>query len=183
MKSRIRKSKSTLDDQASTPLTHEEVRAKTFQKAVKLLSAKSRSVAELRDSLLESKRTTKTAVDEVISRLSEYGYLNDERFAFGYASLRVRQRPVGRARMARDLKFKKVGTEVADEALDLVYAETSESELIDRAIEKRLRLRGKPRDRVEAKKLFDHLLRQGFPFDLVSEKVRATMKTDFDDDD
>jgi regulatory protein len=182
MRSRFRKSKSILDAQASTPLTHEEVRARTFQKAVKLLSAKSRSVAELRDSLLESKRTTKTAVDEVISRLSEYGYLDDERFAFGYASLRVRQRPVGRARLARDLKFKKVGTEAADEALDLVYAETSESELIDRAIEKRLRLRGKPRDRVEAKKLFDHLLRQGFPFDLVSEKVRATMKTDLDDD-
>lgn len=182
MTRRIRKRESALEDQASAPLTHEEVRAQTFQKAIKLLSAKSRSVAELRDRLLESKRTTKTAVDEVVSRLSEYGYLDDERFAFGYASLRVRQRPVGRARLARDLKFKKVETEVADEALDLVYAETPEADLIDRAIEKRLRLRGKPKDRVEAKKLFDHLLRQGFPFELVSEKVRATMKMDMDDE-
>lgn len=182
MTRRIRNRKSAPEDQPSAPLTHEEIRAQTFQKAIKLLSAKSRSVAELRDSLLESKRTTKSAVDEVISRLSEYGYLDDERFAFGYASLRVRQRPVGRARLARDLKFKKVGTEVADEALDLVYAETPEADLIDRAIEKRLRLQGKPKDRVEAKKLFDHLLRQGFPFELVSEKVRATMKVDLDDD-
>jgi regulatory protein len=182
MTRRISKRKSSLGEESSAQLTHEEIRAKTFQKAIKLLSAKSRSVAELRDSLLESKRATEAAVDEVITRLSEYGYLDDERYAFGYASLRVRQRPVGRARLARDLKFKKVGTEVADEALDLVYGETPEAELIDRAIEKRLRLRGKPEDRAAAKKLFDHLLRQGFPFELVSEKVRAVMKAELDEE-
>lgn len=169
-------------DERQTTLHPEEIRAHTFQRAVKLLSAKSRSVSELRDSLLESKRTTKTVVDEVIARLSEYGYLDDERFAFGYASLRVRQRPIGRARLARDLKYKKVGANVAEEALDLVFAETPEADVIDRAIEKRLRLRGRPTDRAAAKKLFDHLLRQGFPFELVSEKVRAVMKQDFDED-
>jgi SOS response regulatory protein OraA/RecX len=65
----------------------------------------------------------------------------------------------------------------------LVFAETSEEELIDRAIEKRIRLRGRPKDRAEAKKLFDHLLRQGFPFELVSEKVRAAAQTSVDEDD
>jgi SOS response regulatory protein OraA/RecX len=53
--------------------------------------------------------------------------------------------------------------------------------LIDRAIEKRVRLRGKPQTRAEAKKLFDHLLRQGFTFELVSEKVRAISKGDVED--
>lgn len=182
MKGRLRKSKLAADE-ASARLTPEEIRARTFQRAVKLLSAKSRSIAELRERLLEDKHNNEAAVEEVIGRLREYGYLDDERFAFGYASLKVRQRPVGRARLARDLKFKQVGQEVADEALNLVYAETSEAELIDRAIEKRLRLRGGPTDRAEAKKLFDHLLRQGFPFELVSEKVRAAMKVDLDDDD
>jgi hypothetical protein len=33
--------------------------------------------------------------------------------------------------------------------------------LIDQAIAKRLRIRGKPKNRAEAKSLFDHLLRQG----------------------
>jgi len=125
---------------------------------------------------MQGRRTSKAAVDAVISRLSEYGYLDDERFAFSYAALKVRQRPIGRRRLAQDLKFKKVDTSVADEALELVYAETSEEQLIDRAIEKRLRTRGRPKNRVEAKSLFDHLLRQGFPFELVSEKVRALVK-------
>ena len=47
----------------------------------------------------------------------------------------------------------------------MVYAETPEEQLIDQAIAKRLRIRGKPKNRAEAKSLFDHLLRQGFPFE------------------
>jgi regulatory protein len=183
MQGRRRKTKAAADvSSPATPLTLEEIRARTFQRAVKLLSAKSRSIAELRERLLEGKRSNEVAVEEVIARLREYGYLDDERFAVGYASLKVRARPIGRARLERDLMFKKVNREVADKALDQVFAETSEAELIDRAIEKRLRLRGRPKDRTEAKKLFDHLLRQDFPFELVSEKVRAAMKVDLDDD-
>ena len=158
-----------------------ELRRRTFERAVKLLAAKPRSIAELRERLLRGRNTNEDIVDTVISRLREYGYLNDERFAFSYASLKVKQKPVGRRRLERDLKFKKVESSVANEALEMVYAETSEEQLIDQAIAKRLRIRGRPKNRVEAKSLFDHLLRLGFPFELVSEKVRS-LATDFTDD-
>lgn len=177
-----RKSAEGNEPSPSVPLTPEQARQRTFERATKLLAAKSRSVAELRELLLERKAATRANVDEVISRLREYGYLDDERFAFGYASLKVRQRPIGRQRLKRDLAMKKVDKGVVEEALDLVFAETPEEELIDRAIEKRTRLRGRPRNRVQAKSLFDHLMRQGFPFELVAEKVRAASKTDLDDD-
>lgn len=163
-------------------LTNEERRKRTFDRAIKLISAKSRSVAELRERLLQNRSATEADVETVISRLKEYGYLDDERFAFSYASLKVKQRPIGRRRLERDLKFKKVESSVADEALELVYAETPEEELIDRAIEKRIRLKGRPANRLEAKSLFDHLLRQGFAFELVSEKVRAAAREQLDDE-
>ncbi|HEY7786722.1 MAG TPA: regulatory protein RecX [Pyrinomonadaceae bacterium] len=162
-------------------LTPEQIRRRTFARAIKLLAAKPRSVAELRERLLKGRSANESLVEEVLSRLKEYGYLDDERFAFGYASLRVKQRPIGRNRLKRDLNFKKIDASVADEALNLVFGETPEEELIDRAIEKRIRLRGRPKNRMEAKNLFDHLLRQGFPFDLVSEKVRAVSQTDLED--
>ena len=175
---RTRKTESTDERRDLTP---EEKRRRTFERAVKLIAAKSRSVAELRERLLQSRQSNKSDVEAVISRLKEYGYLDDERFAFSYATLKVKQRPIGRRRLERDLKFKKVDSAVANEALELVYTETTEEELIDRAIEKRIRLRGKPKDRLAAKSLFDHLLRQGFPFELVSEKVRAVSKQELDD--
>jgi regulatory protein len=168
-------------DSDATVSRPEQIRSRTFQRAAKLLAAKPRSIAELRERLLQRRGVTDKIVDEIIERLKEYGYLDDERYALSYASLKVKQRPIGRRRLQQDLKMKKVTNQVADEALDLVYAETSEEELIDRAIEKRVRLRGRPKTRLETKSLFDHLLRQGFAFELVSEKVRVLSRTDLDD--
>lgn len=170
---------------ASTPplaLNPEKTRARTLQRAVKLLAAKPRSVAELRERLLEKEWTNEEDVEAALAKLAEYGYLDDERFAFGFASSRVRQKPIGRQRLARDLQTKQVSRETAEEALNLVYAETPEDELITRAIEKRTRLRGRPATRAEVKSLFDHLLRLGFSYDLVIRKVRAASAAQVDED-
>lgn len=174
------KSRKQADKTSARNLTPEERRAWTFQRAVKLLATRSRSVAELRERLLQSRYATKPLVEEVIARLREYGYLDDQQLALSFASSKVRQTPTGRRRLERDLSLKKVDRAVVDEALDQVFAETTEEELINRAIEKRIRLRGRPKNRAEAKSLFDHLLRQGFPFELVSEKVRSLSRTDVD---
>jgi regulatory protein len=173
-----RKSKA---EESTAPLDPEKARRLVFQRAGKLLAAKQRSVEELRERLLEGRGATKANVEAVIERLREYGYLDDARFAQSYASLRVQQRPIGRQRLKRDLWLKKIDKKTADAALDEVFAVTPETEMIDRAIEKRVRLRGKPKNRAEARKLFDHLLRQGFAFELVGEKVRAISKGDVEE--
>jgi regulatory protein len=167
------------DNQA--PLDPVKARERVFQRAAKLLAAKQRSVEELRQRLLEGRGATKANVEEVIARLREYGYLDDAKFAQSYASLRLRERPIGRRRLQRDLWLKKVDKQTAETALDEVFESTPEQDLIDRAIAKRVRLRGRPKSREDAKKLFDHLLRQGFEFELVSEKVRALAKSAGDD--
>jgi regulatory protein len=154
------------------PVDAEKARARTLQRAVKLLAAKPRSIEELRERLLEKQWTDEAAADYALAKLKEYGYLDDERFAFGFASYRVRQKPVGRQRLARDLQTRKISKETADAALELVYQETPEEELIQRAIEKRVRLRGRPTTRQETKSLYDHLLRLGFTYDLIIRKVR-----------
>ncbi|HEY0323861.1 MAG TPA: regulatory protein RecX [Pyrinomonadaceae bacterium] len=180
-----KKARSTPDEaeRPAPPVDPEKARERTMQRAVKLLAAKPRSVAALRERLLEKEWTSEAVVDAVLKKLSEYGYLNDERFAFGYASYKVRQKPVGRQRLQRDLQMKKVPRETADEALNLVFEETPEEDLIDRAIEKRTRLRGRPTTRTEIKSLIDHLLRQGFSYDLISNKVRKLSSGDFDEDE
>jgi SOS response regulatory protein OraA/RecX len=159
------------------PVDPDKARQRTFQRAVKLLAAKPRSVEELRERLLEKQWTNETVVDAVIEKLREYGYLNDQQFAFGYASFQVRQKPVGRGRLQRALALKKVDRETADEAIKLVFEETSEEQLIEQAIERRTRLRGRPQTRAETKSLFDHLLRRGFSYELVLRKVRAVSAT------
>ena len=161
----------------------ERARERTLQRAVKLLAAKPRSVEELRERLLEKEWADEAAADYALAKLKEYGYLDDERFAFGFASYKVRQKPVGRQRLARDLQTKKVSKETAEAALELVYQETPEEELIARAIEKRTRLRGRPATRQETKSLYDHLLRLGFSYDLIIRKVREASDAPEEEDE
>jgi regulatory protein len=171
------------EERPRRPPDPEKARERTVHRAVKLLAAKPRSVAELRERLLEKEWATEEAVDYALAKLKEYGYLDDERFAFGFASYRVRQKPVGRQRLARDLQTKKVPKETAAAALELVYQETPEEQLIERAIEKRVRLRGRPTTRQETKSLYDHLLRLGFSYDLIIRKVREASEVPPEEDD
>ncbi len=163
------------------PLDPVQARERVFQRAAKLLAAKQRSVEELRERLLAGSGATKPIVEEIIGRLREYGYLDDVKFAQSYSSLRLRERPIGRRRLERDLWLKKIDKQAAEIALNELFETTPEEELIDRAIAKRIRLRGRPKTREESKKLFDHLLRQGFEFELVSDKVRGLLKGEPDE--
>lgn len=137
-----------------------------------ILAARPRSEAQLRERLLEKEWADAERVDECIGRLKELGYLNDATFAESYANYRMTARPIGRQRLARELAMKKVARQTIDRALDEAFEETSEETLIDRAIAKRLRAHGRPTDRQGSKRLFDHLMRLGFGYDLIVRKLR-----------
>jgi regulatory protein len=182
-KSNVRQLTEDQTVQEPSAMDPQKARDRTMQRAVKLLAAKPRSVEELRERLLEKKYASEEIVEGVLERLKEYDFVNDERFAVGYASFKVRQQPVGRRRLQRALELKKVDREIADEAIRLVFEQTPEVELIERALSKRLRLRGRPKTRAQTKSLMDHLLRQGFPYELVMQKVRAASASDIDEDE
>src|SRR5262245_42908261 len=143
-----------------------------MERALRLLSYKPRSVAEMRGRLLEKDWTDGPAVDRVIARLEELGYLNDEQFAANFASSRLTAKPLGRVRLRRDLASKKLSSQTVENALDEAYDQQSEEALIQRAVDKRLRAKGAPKTPEETKKLFDYLMRRGFNYDLVRRKIR-----------
>lgn len=151
-------------------------RERTMNRAVKLLAAKPRSVRELRDRLLEKPWTNEKIVDTVIGRLKEYKYLDDEQFARDLAVSKLRQRPQGKRKLEYAMSQKKLDKPVVERAIADAFEKLPETELIDLAIEKRLRLKGRPATRDELKKFCDHLLRQGFSYDLVRVKLDEKIK-------
>lgn len=157
-----------------------KARQRTMTRAVNLLSAKPRSVGEMRQRLLEKDWTNAEIVESVLERLKEYNYLNDEQFAENYAAYSVRQKPQGKRRLQMKLAQKKIDKDTAKQALEKVFEETPEAELVAQSLEKRLRAKGLPKDRDETKKLFDYLLRQGFSFDIVREKISEIGKEEIE---
>lgn len=156
-----------------------KARERTMNRAVKLLAAKPRSIGELRERLLEKNWTNEAIVDRVIAKLEEYKYLDDRQFASDLAVSKLRQKPQGKRRLLQTLSTKKLSKENIDSAIRNAFEKIPEADLIDRAIEKRLRLKGKPETLEEKKKFFDHLLRQGFDFSLIREKMAAVAKVEF----
>jgi regulatory protein len=148
-------------------------RERTMNRAVKLLAAKARSVGELRERLLEKSWTSPEIVDSVIEKLVEYKYLDDEQFAADTALSRLRQKPQGKRRLRQSLSGKKLSGETVDHALASAFEVLPEDELIDRAIEKRIRLKGRPQTREDNRRFYEHLLRRGFGYDLILTKMRA----------
>lgn len=144
-----------------------------MNRAVKLLAAKPRSVAELRERLLEKLWTDEAIVDAVIEKLKEYKYLDDDQFARDLALSKLRQKPQGRRRLQQTMSQKKLDKETRETAVAEAFEKLPESEMIDLAIEKRLRLKGIPETREDKKRFCDHLLRRGFDYDLIREKMSS----------
>jgi len=168
-----RKQYRTLDETKRVVKDIERSRERTMNRATKLLAAKPRSIMELRERLLEKLWTDESIVDAVLEKLKEYKYLDDEQYARNLAVSKLRQKPQGKRRLQQTLSQKKLDKETVENAISLAFEELPEVDLIDQAIEKRLRLKGKPETREETKKFYDHLLRQGFSYDLIREKMSA----------
>ncbi|CAN5349856.1 regulatory protein RecX [soil metagenome] len=178
-----KKYKEIKDDKDRIIKDVERARRKTFDRAVNLLTYKPRSVKELQTRLMEKEWTNSAIVEEVIKKLESYGYLNDAQFAKNFAAAKIRQKPIGKRVLQQKMAMKKLDKETVAEAIEKAFEETPESEIIDRAIEKRLRVKGNPTERADVKKFYDFLLRQGFSYDLVSSKMREIAARDFDENE
>lgn len=151
----------------------QKARDRTMNRAVKLLAAKPRSIGELRERLLEKSWTNQPIVADVIEKLKEYGYLDDDQYARDVALSKLRQKPQGKRRLQQAMSRKMLERETVDAAIADAFEKLPENELIDIAIEKRVRLKGVPETREDKKRFFDHLLRQGFDYDLIRDKMNT----------
>lgn len=163
--------KPPIKDDERTVTDPERSRKRTFERAVRLLSAKGRSRRELRERLLEKPWTNAEIVDAVIDKLTEYKFIDDASFARSTALSNLRQKPQGKRRLTFTLSQKKLDRSVVEDAVAAAYDEMSEASLIDEAIAKRIRIKGKPETREDLKKFFDHLMRRGFEMSLIRDRL------------
>jgi SOS response regulatory protein OraA/RecX len=73
--------------------------------------------------------------------------------------------------LEQDLYRKKLDKETIKKAIDNAFEENPEDEAIDRAIAKRLRIKGVPETQNDKNNFFAYLMRQGFNYDLIREKM------------
>ncbi|MGD1071518.1 MAG: RecX family transcriptional regulator [Bryobacteraceae bacterium] len=108
-----------------------------FEYAVRYLGLRACSTDELK-SRLRARAALVADVDAAIVRLKDIGYLDDRRFAESYAAARLENDGFGRMRVLTDLRSRRVPANLAEKAVERVFEDKSENDLIDAFIERRL---------------------------------------------
>ncbi len=111
--------------------------------ALKVLGGRAHSTGELREKL--RRRAARLGdVDSVLARLKDAHYLDDERFAEGFANARLGGQGIGRRRVVNDLRQRRVTATVAQRTVEKIYRDVDEETLIEQWIRRKYRhtLRG-----------------------------------------
>jgi regulatory protein len=106
--------------------------------SARVLTARAQTTSELRQKLTR-RAAQRGDVDEVIRRLKENGYLNDQRFAESFANWRRDNDGIGKTKVVRDLMARRVAPDLAKKTAEAVYSGTDETALIERFLARKFR--------------------------------------------
>ena len=142
--------------------------------AVRSLSSKMKSERELRRKLVERAELGEAgvvAVEAVMLKLKELGYLSDERFAADYTRLRKENEKYGRRRVQQGLMQKGIAQELTSSTLAAAYDEVDEVALAKEYVaRKRMK---KPEGEKEVARVMRRLVGAGFSTRTVWKVLRG----------
>ncbi len=110
--------------------------------------------------------------EEIISKLIEENYLNEERFAIHFAGGKFRIKQWGKVKIKYELKQKAVSEYCIKKALKAIDDAEYKKVLYKLAALKLKTLKGEKNIFIKKRKLQDHLLQKGFETDLVRSVVQ-----------
>jgi regulatory protein len=111
-----------------------------------------------------------SAIDAVLNRLKENGYLNDAAFAETFTRLRKENEKFGQRRVQQDLRNKGVPTNLISSTVDAAYAQTNEEALARQHLERK-RIR-KPTNEKETARVMRRLVAAGFSTGVIYKILR-----------
>jgi regulatory protein len=144
-----------------------------YDYAIKSLGRQMRTTADLRRLMqqrVEPGEQGASAINAVLNRLTENGYLNDAAFAETFTRLRKENEKFGQRRVQQDLRNKGVPTGLITTTLNAAYAETNEEALARQHLERK-RIR-KPQNEKETARVMRRLVGAGFSTGVIYKILR-----------
>lgn len=143
--------------------------ANAWPDALRLLMRREYTAAELRQRLIDRGYASETAED-CINRLTADGTLDDRRVAENHVRAARDIKNRGRLRIERELIHRGVAPALAHELLADVPNDDDQAQIARILTRKRLPAR---LSLAERRRIFQHLLRRGFPAEAISKALRG----------
>lgn len=143
---------------------HDDIR-KAYNLAIKSLAKRMRSEKEIRDAL-KQKEIEEPVIHEVIHRLVNQQYINDEEYAFAYVRTQVNTTDKGPDLIRIELKERGITGEIIYRTLtdfSLEQQVEKATKLADKFVQKNIR----DSQRILKKKLESLLLRKGYSYEVI----------------
>ena len=160
-----------LDEAAIAGLREVDDVEKAYERALKFLAPRPRSVAEVRRRLVTAK-VPEATIEAVIQRLQRAGLLDDKAFANFWVENRANFRP--RSRRALRMEMKQKG--LPDEAVKQALADTDDASAAAALAAQRAPRLAKLEYQDFRRKLGEFLARRGFSYDTVGPAVEQAWK-------
>ncbi len=138
--------------------------------ALRSLKVRPRSVREIREKLA-AKEFDPQDIDDTIEFLKSVNLLDDRAFTAGWIRYRL-ARPFGFRRIITELKQKGIAEDIIAAAVAEARGEYAEVETALELAQRRAQRLGGIDPQKRKKRIFDFLLRRGFPMDAVMKAVK-----------
>ncbi len=158
-----------LTEEKIAALQAEDAVEVAYQRAVRFLSYRPRTRAEVRRNL-EKHETPPAVVETVLERLQENNLLDDAAFARAWVENRLAFRPRGARVLRQELRQRGVPDEITEAVLESCLP--NETDLAYRAGQKRLRRLSRLPRLEFRQKMGAYLARRGFSYEAASEAGR-----------
>lgn len=122
------KNKSEIDEDAFNELAETILSRRAYNKAIELLSRREHSRKEITEKL--NQRGYQAVSDSVADKLTEKGYLDDERFAAMYAGELKSRKSMGKRRIKQELLRKGIDRNITENVIENIEEDPTE-EIID----------------------------------------------------
>jgi len=158
----------SLEPERIAALQSKDADESAYQQALRLLSHRERSEAEIR-AHLHKRKMPEDVVERTLTRLRDHRHADDEQFARAWVENRNAFRPRGRRALAWELRQKGIPTDVAEASLSGL----DESALAHQAGLKKARQLVPADWQVFRPKMSAYLARRGFPSSIIAPIVSA----------
>ncbi|MCL2390948.1 MAG: recombination regulator RecX [Endomicrobia bacterium] len=138
--------------------------------ALTLVSKRSYSIKTLSDRLL-LKGYEPDNIKSAVSRLTELGYINDEKYALAYAKYLYEKKGKGEYAVRKELEEKGISKELANKALGSLKTEAEPYEQIIETIKRKFK-DFNAKDKNEVRRIASFFLRKGFASEDISKALR-----------
>jgi regulatory protein len=145
---------------------HDERYVQAKQRALTYLAHKPRTETEVRRTLREDE-VPDPVIEDVVARLYELDYLDDEAYARDYVRNRFASKKYGPVRIRRELTDRGIDRHVADAAVDDLFADENPVAAARQHAKKRWPRLADDDPRRRKQKLYRYLRRRGFTSDTI----------------